>query len=58
MTRYRVALATHWSLHPRDVDEMTCAEFDHFAWTADKIAEEHKRQQREAERQRQQRRVR
>jgi hypothetical protein len=35
--KYRLQLATHWQFHPRDVDELTLDEFDHFALQADAI---------------------
>lgn len=44
---YRLQMATHWSFHPRDIDELTCEEFDHFAAQADHMEREQEEQRRE-----------
>lgn len=51
MRRYRVQIAHRFGFHPRDLDEMTCQEFDEFARAVDDMAREEDRQRREAERQ-------
>jgi len=41
-----VQFATHWHFHPRQVDELTVDEFDHFGLQADAIAKDDEEQRR------------
>jgi hypothetical protein len=45
-------MATHWHFHPREVDELTVDEFDHFGMQADAIARDEEKQRKQMERQR------
>lgn len=39
-------MATHWRFHPRDVDELTVQEFEHFGMQADAIEKHEQDEQR------------
>ena len=49
--KYRIQFATHWHFHPRDVDELTVDEFEHFGMQADAIAKDEEKQRRELQQQ-------
>jgi hypothetical protein len=49
VARYRIAIAYRFHFDPRQIDEWTCNEFDHFARACDEIEKENERQRREAE---------
>lgn len=50
MQRYRVVIGFRFRFDPRQLDEMTCQEFDEFAAACDATEREEAKQRREAER--------
>lgn len=50
MQRYRVQMAVRFRFDPRQLDAMTCQEFDEFAGYCDAASREEDKQRREADR--------
>lgn len=50
MVRYRVQMAVRFRFDPRQLDEMTCQEFDEFAEYCEAATREEEKQKRDADR--------